>query len=180
MRLTLTAVALAFAAAPVLAQDAPTGDAAAGAKVFNKCQTCHMVVAPDGTVLAGKAGKTGPNLYGINGRPAASYPDFAYGDGLKELGAAGEVWNEADFLQYVADPTKFIKTKTGDTKAKGKMTFKLPNEKEAHDVWAFLNSLAPAPSAAEAAPAADAAAAPAADAAPAAEPAAEGAATTNP
>nr|P86319.1 RecName: Full=Cytochrome c2 [Fuscovulum blasticum] len=158
-------------------QDAPTGDAAAGAKVFNKCQTCHMVVAPDGTVLAGKAGKTGNPLYGLDGRAPASYPDFAYGDGIKELGAAGEVWNEADFLQYVADPTKFLKTKTGDTKAKGKMTFKLPNEKEAHDVWAFLNSLAPAPAAAEAAPAADAAAPAAADAAAPAEPAAEGAAT---
>ncbi|MCB6176795.1 c-type cytochrome [Rhodobacter sp. Har01] len=152
MRLTVTALALgfAFAAGPSLAQDVE-----AGAKVFNKCQTCHMVVAPDGTVLAGKAGKTGPNLYGINGRAVATYPDFAYGDGILAVGATGLVWTEADFIVYTADPAKFLKEKSGDTKAKTKMTFKLPKEQEAKDVWAFLTSLAPAP-----APAADAAAAP--------------------
>ena len=139
MRLSLIAIALAFTAAPALAQDVE-----AGKKVFNKCQTCHMVVAPDGTVLAGKAGKTGPNLYGINGRPAASYPDFKYGDGIKAVGATGLVWNEADFIQYVADPGKFLKEKSGDAKAKTQMSFKLPKEQEAKDVWAFLSSLAPA------------------------------------
>ena len=38
MKLTLTAIAFASLAAPTLAQDIE-----AGAKVFNQCQTCHVV-----------------------------------------------------------------------------------------------------------------------------------------
>lgn len=149
MKLSLTAAALALVAAPAFAQDAPTGDAAAGAKVFNKCQTCHVVVNEAGEVLAGKAGKTGPNLYGLPGRTAGTYPDFKYGDAIVAVGASGFTWNEADFVTYVADPAKFLKEKTGDAKARTLMTFKLPKEQEALDVWAFIASLSPAPEAAE-------------------------------
>lgn len=149
MKLTATALALAFVAAPVLAQDAPTGDAEAGAKVFNKCQTCHVIVNEAGETLAGKAGKTGPNLYGLPGRALGGYPDFKYGETIVALGAGGAVWNEADFIAYVADPVKFLKEKSGDSKAKSKMSFKLPKEQEAKDVYAFIASLSPAPEAAE-------------------------------
>lgn len=145
MKLSLTAAALALVAAPAFAQDAPTGDAAAGEKVFNKCQTCHMVVNEAGEVLAGKAGKTGPNLYGLPGRTAGTYPDFKYGDSIVALGATGFAWNEADFVTYVADPAKFLQDKLGDKKAKSKMTFKLPKEEDARNVWAFIASLSPAP-----------------------------------
>jgi cytochrome c len=149
MKLTLTALALAFVAAPVLAQDAPTGDAAAGEKVFNKCQTCHVVANEAGEVLAGRNSKTGPNLYGLPGRALGSYPDFKYGESIVALGAGGAVWTEADFVAYVADPAKFLKEKSGDPKAKSKMSFKLTNEQEAKDVYAFIASLSPAPAAAE-------------------------------
>jgi cytochrome c len=148
MKLPLTAV-LALIAAPALAQDAPTGDAAAGEKVFNKCQTCHIIANEAGEVLAGKAGKTGPNLYGLPGRTAGTYPEFKYGESIVAAGAAGLVWNEADFVAYVADPGKFLKEKTGDKAAKTKMSFKLPKEEEARNVWAFISSLSPAPAAAE-------------------------------
>ena len=57
-RTTLYALVVAFAAAPALAQDL-TGDAAAGEKVFAKCQTCHSVVNEAGEKLAGKGAKTG-------------------------------------------------------------------------------------------------------------------------
>ncbi len=67
MKLTTAAFAFALIAAPALAQDAPTGNAEAGAKVFNKCQTCHVVANEAGEVLAGKNSKTGPNLYGMPG-----------------------------------------------------------------------------------------------------------------
>ncbi len=148
MKLTLTALALAFVAAPVLAQDAPTGDAAAGEKVFNKCQTCHVVANEAGEVLAGKNSKTGPNLYGLPGRALGSYPDFKYGESIVALGAGGAVWNEADFVAYVADPAKFLKEKSGDAKAKSKMAFKLGDEQDAKDVYAFIASLSPPPAAA--------------------------------
>ncbi len=68
MKLTLTALSFAALAltAPAFAQDA-SGDAAAGEKVFAKCQTCHVIADADGTVLGGKNAKVGPNLYGLPG-----------------------------------------------------------------------------------------------------------------
>ncbi len=158
MKLSMTALSLAsFAlAAPAFAMDA-TGDAEAGAKVFAKCQTCHVVTDADGNVLAGKNAKTGPNLYGMPGRVAGTYPDFeGYGDALKAVGSTGFTWNEEDFVTYVKDPAKFLKAKLDDKKAKTMMTYKLPKEEDARNVYAFIASLSPA---------ADAAAAPAADAA---------------
>jgi cytochrome c len=161
MKLKLTAAVLALVAAPALAQDAPTGDAAAGEKVFAKCQTCHVVANEAGEVLAGKNSKTGPNLYGLPGRVAGTYPEFKYGESIVALGATGFAWNEADFVAYVADPAKFLKEKTGDKAAKSKMSFKLPKEEDAKNVYAFIASLSPAAAATDAAAPAEGEAAPA-------------------
>ncbi|MBN2631042.1 MAG: cytochrome C [Rhodobacteraceae bacterium] len=160
MKLTMTALSLASLAFALPAfAEAVSGDAEAGAKVFAKCQTCHVVTDPSGAVLAGKNAKTGPNLYGMPGRVAGTYPDFGgYGESLIAVGATGFTWNEADFVAYVKDPAKFLKAKLDDKKAKTMMTYKLPKEKDALDVYAFISSLSPA---------ADAAEAPAAEAAPA-------------
>lgn len=130
----LGAVALAV---PALAQDAAKGE-----KEFNKCKTCHMIVAPDGTEIV-KGAKTGPNLYGVIGRPVASYEGFDYGDGIKAYAATGAVWDEVLLAEYLADPGKFLKEKTGDAKAKTKMAFKLV--KGGPDVAAYLASVAPKP-----------------------------------
>ena len=161
MKLTVTAFALATAAfaAPALAQDAaaPMGDAVAGEKVFNKCQTCHVIADAEGTVLGGKNAKTGPNLYGLPGRVAGTYEGFKYGKSIVALGETGFAWDEASFVEYVADPAKFLKAKLDDKAAKSLMSFKLPKEEEALNVWAYIASLSPAPAAAEG----DAAAAPA-------------------
>jgi cytochrome c len=140
MKLKLTATVLALLAGPALSQDAPTGDAAAGEKVFAKCQTCHVVANEAGEVLAGKNSKTGPNLYGLPGRVAGTYPEFKYGESIVALGASGFAWNEADFVAYVADPAKFLKEKLDDKAAKSKMK----------NVWAFIASLSPAAGAAPA------------------------------
>lgn len=144
MKYHLAAV-LALIAAPALAQEVPSGDAAAGEKVFAKCQTCHVVANDTGEVLAGKGAKTGPNLYGMPGRVAGTYPEFKYGEAIVALGATGFKWNEADFVAYVADPSKFLEDKLGDKKARGKMMFKLPKEEDAKNVYAFIASLSPAP-----------------------------------
>lgn len=153
----LTFASLAFAA-PAFAQDV-TGDAAAGEKVFNKCQTCHVIADADGNVLGGKNAKTGPNLYGLPGSAAGIQADFkGYGDDLVALGASGFVWDEASFVEYAADPAKFLKARLDDKGARSKMSFKLANETERLDVYAYIASLSPA---VEAAPA-DGAAAPAA------------------
>lgn len=137
----LAAIA-AFAAAPAVAQE---GDAAAGEKAFNQCLTCHVVVDDAGTVIAGRNAKTGPNLYGVVGRKAGTREDFkGYGDGMVAAGEKGLNWDEEHFITYVLDPTKFLKDYTGDSKAKGKMTFKLKKEEDAHNIWAYLVSVSPA------------------------------------
>ena len=135
MKLTLIALAVAtLAAAPALA----AGDAEKGAKEFTKCKSCHAIVAADGTAIV-KGGKTGPNLFGIVGRKAGSEEGFKYGAGLVELGETGLVWDEALIAAYVADPTAFVKEKTGDDAAKSNMTFKLA--KGGEDVAAYLASV---------------------------------------
>jgi cytochrome c len=152
-KLTALAVLSSVLAAPAFA----AGDAEAGAKVFNKCQTCHVVQNEAGEVLAGRNAKTGPNLYGIVGRTAGTYPEFAYGESIVALGASGFAWTEEDLNAYLVDPGKFLKEKSGDTKAKSKMVFKLGNETERANVVAFLatfgGAAAAAPAEGEAAPA---------------------------
>ncbi|PRD38757.1 cytochrome C [Gemmobacter lutimaris] len=138
MKLTLTAALATLA----LAAPAFAGDAAKGEADFKKCKACHMIVAPDGTEIQ-KGGKTGPNLYGVVGRPAASAEGFKYSNALIKLGEAGEVWTEEDIAHYVADPNKYVDEKTGDKTLKTKMTFKLT--KGGEDMAAYLASVAPAP-----------------------------------
>jgi cytochrome c len=145
MRLTLTALALASLAAPAIAQDIE-----AGAKTFNQCQTCHVVQNEAGEVLAGRNSKTGPNLYGLPGRVVGSVEGFNYGDSIVAVGAGGLVWGEADFVEYVQDPAKFLKAKLGDDKAKSKMAFKVRSADDAANLWAFIASLSPEVEAGEA------------------------------
>ena len=131
----LAAIA-AFAAAPAVAQE---GDAAAGEKAFNQCLTCHVVVDDAGTVIAGRNAKTGPNLYGVVGRTAGTYPEFKYKDSIIALGASGFAWTEEDIATYVKDPGAFLKEKLDDKKAKTGMAFKLA--KGGEDVAAYLASV---------------------------------------
>jgi len=141
MKYTITALTI-LAASSGMALSA--GDTEAGKKSFNQCQTCHVVADADGNVLAGKNAKTGPNLYGIIGRAAASYPDFKYGDGITEAAAKGLVWDEEKITAYVQDPTAFLDEFTGNPKLKSKMVFKVKKEDDAANVAAFLASLSPA------------------------------------
>ncbi len=145
MKLTLTALAFASLAVPAAAQDIE-----AGAKTFNQCQTCHVVQNEAGEVLAGKNAKTGPNLYGLPGRVVGSLEGFKYGESIVAVGATGQVWDEANFVEYVQDPAKYLKAKLGDDKAKSKMAYKLKKPEDAANVWAYIASLSPA---VEAAPA---------------------------
>lgn len=126
----LTALALAALAAPAFA-----GDAAKGENEFKKCKACHSITGADGTDIV-KGGKTGPNLFGVIGRPVASVADFKYGDSILAVGASGKVWDEAMLATYVADPSKWLQEQSGDAAAKSKMTFKLA--KGGEDVAAYL------------------------------------------
>lgn len=135
------AAALAILAAPAFAQDlTPTlGDAANGEEQFNRqCVACHIVADADGNVLAGRNSRTGPNQYGLVGRAIGSAEDFKYSDGLVALGEAGEVWNEANFVGYVQDPTGWIREKLEDRRARGKMAYQVRAEQDAYDLYAYL------------------------------------------
>jgi cytochrome c len=141
MKLTLSM----FAAATLLAAPAfAEGDAAKGERVFNQCQTCHVVANEAGEVLAGRNAKTGPNLYGVVGRTAGTYPDFEYGESIVAAGAAGLVWDEAQMTEYLADPTAFWKKTLDDPSARSMMAFKLRKPEDAANVVAYIASLAPA------------------------------------
>ena len=122
----------------MLAQPSFAGDAAKGEADFKKCKACHSIIGADGAEIV-KGGKTGPNLWGIIGNPVASNPDFKYGDGILAAKAAGAVWDEVGLAAYVADPTAWLKSATGDDGAKSKMTFKLA--KGAEDMAAYIASL---------------------------------------
>ena len=126
-KLALTALLVAVAA-PAVADE----------KVFNKCKACHSVIAADGTEVV-KGGKTGPNLFGMIGRPVASVADYAYGDSIKAVGAAGKVWDEASLVTYLADPAAWLAANGAGDGAKSKMTFKLA--KGGEDVAAYLATM---------------------------------------
>lgn len=152
----LLAAALALASFPALAQTAetteapayvaPTGDAAAGEALFNQCQSCHVVRDEAGQVLAGRNSRTGPNLHGVVGRIAGTYPEFRYGDGIVAAGEMGLIWDEDHFVAYVQDPTAFLREYTGNNRARGNMSFRLRNEQNARDLYAFLATFSPVPS----------------------------------
>ena len=139
------AITAALVAAPfaAFAQDAPTGDAAAGEDAFSQCVTCHVVENEAGEVLAGRGAKTGPNLYGVAMRQAGTVEGFRYSDDMVAAGEGGLQWNEEAFVPYVQDPTGFLREVTDNRRARGKMTYKLRDEQEAHDIWAYLVSLGP-------------------------------------
>jgi cytochrome c len=138
----VTALGMALLGAPAFADGHATGDAEAGAKVFNKCKSCHTIADAEGNKIV-KGGRTGPNLYGLFTRVAGS-SDFKYGKSMVEAGEAGVTWDEESFIKYVANPKNFLVEATGDSRAKSKMSFKLKKEQDAANVWAYLVSVGPA------------------------------------
>jgi cytochrome c len=136
----------------------PAADLAAGEAVFKKCESCH-------NNASGGPNMTGPNLFGVVGRPTASHPGFDYSDGMKEHAKAAPAWTYDQLYMFLAGPGKWVKGT--------KMTFagvKKPEDRI--NLIAYLHSqgstgyAVPAPDPSRAA----GAAAPASGAAPAAPP----------
>ncbi|MGR3756636.1 MAG: c-type cytochrome [Tranquillimonas sp.] len=144
-RILTICAAAALGATPVLAQEAaaPTGDAAAGEKLFRQCQSCHVVRDDEGNTLAGRNGKTGPNLYGLPGRPAGSVEDYRYSKAMEAAGEEGLTWDEAHFVGFVQDPSGYLKEYLDDSGARSKMSFRMRSEEGAANMWAYLVSLSP-------------------------------------
>lgn len=138
------AATTATLAAPAFADGhAASGDAAAGEKAFRQCISCHVVQNEAGDTLAGRAAKTGPNLFGIIGGKFGQVDGFRYSD-INQLAADMEdlVVTEEVFVAYVQDPTGYLREATGD-KGRSKMTYKVRKEEDAVNIYAYLASLQP-------------------------------------
>lgn len=136
----ILAAVTALLSTPVFADGhTATGDAEAGEQQFNRqCVACHVVADADGEVLAGRNARTGPNLYGIAGRQLGAVNGFRYGDAIVELGEGGTVWTEEAFANYVQDPTSWLREALENDRARGKMAYRVRNEQDALDMYAFL------------------------------------------
>ena len=127
----ITAATLAsVAVAPAFA-----GDPAAGERLWRQCQACHMIVSPEGETIQ-RGQRTGPNLYGVIGREAGTYPDFRYSDSMTRAGEAGLVWDRDAFIAYTENPTNFLREFLDDSSARGSMAFNL--RQGADDLYAYL------------------------------------------
>lgn len=132
---------LAALTALMMATSAPAafaGDAAAGEDLWRNCRSCHSIVSDGGDTIQ-RGGRTGPNLYGLPGRVIGSVDGFRYRDGLVSLSALGLTWNEALFVEYMADPSAFIPAHGGS--GPSGMNFRLAAG--AADMWAYLQSVSP-------------------------------------
>lgn len=69
-----------------------------GQAAFKKCTTCHN---------AEKGGKngTGPNLYGVIGRPIGSKEGFGYSEAFKKHGGT---WDLESIASYIYGPKAYI------------------------------------------------------------------------
>jgi cytochrome c len=99
----LRSVAL-FAAITMSASAVATqsGDPARGARVFQRCYSCHTV-DPNET-----ARLSGPSLYRVLGRPAGSVAGFEYSEAMLERARSGLVWSAAGIDAFIADPRAFL------------------------------------------------------------------------
>lgn len=107
------------------ASDAPSGDPARGAALFQQCAACHSV--DPGVHL------TGPSLAAIWNRRAGTVPGFArYTDALKH---ADITWDAAALDRWLARPQAVVPDTT--------MTFSgIENGRQRADVVAYLKALA--------------------------------------
>lgn len=78
------------------------GDAVLGKKVFNRCLACHEA--------ATDRDKVGPHLMGVVGRAAGTADSFLsrYSQAMKDAGAAGLVWDEANLAEYLRAPRQKV------------------------------------------------------------------------
>ncbi|ATX82511.1 Cytochrome c2 [Mariprofundus ferrinatatus] len=123
--------AAADKAAADKAAAASAGSATAGAGKVGKCKACH-------TFDSGGADKMGPNLFAIHGRSAGKAPGFKYGSDLQ---AATFVWDEQKLALWVCDSPSAIKSLTGNSGAKTKMSKQNKCGGDAQDIAAYLKSL---------------------------------------
>ena len=100
------------------------GDAAAGARVFKKCQACHMIGE-------GAKNKLGPPLNNVLGRTAGTADGFKYSKQMFEAGEGGLIWSQESLAAFLRDPKAMVKGT--------KMSFAgLKKDQDVADILAYL------------------------------------------
>lgn len=104
------------------------GDFDAGAKIFKKCKSCHMVGE-------GAKPRIGPPLTNIVGALLGIFDGFKYSKGMLALSEEGIVWSVENLDAFLTKPKDFV-TKT-------KMSFRgLKSEDDRANLIAYLASFA--------------------------------------
>ena len=118
-------VSVAFAATLLATAAQAQGNAENGEDVFKKCRACHLVGE-------GAKDTVGPQLNGVVGRKAGTSETYkTYSDSMKELGAKGTVWDDANLDNYLTNPKVLVPA--------GKMAFPgLKDKADRDDVIAYL------------------------------------------
>ncbi|MBL0947472.1 MAG: cytochrome c family protein [Brevundimonas sp.] len=116
--LTAEQISLALAALPAPYNEA---DYENGRRAFARCRACH-------TVTEGGPNMTGPNLWGVFGRPAGQHEGYNYS---KALQAADFTWDGEQLDQWLANPRTFLPG--------NKMNFAgMPGDQDRRDLIAWL------------------------------------------
>ena len=76
------------------------------------------------------------------GRPAGSVAGYSYSPLIRAAGQAGLVWSEQAVIDYLPNPTGYLKAflagKNKTVTGSGKMVFVLANEDQRKNVVAYL------------------------------------------
>jgi cytochrome c len=92
---------IALAASALFATSVATqasADTSSGAKVFNKCKSCH-------SLEEGKK-RMGPSLFGLFGRTAGTAEGYKFSTAMA---ASGIVWDDASLTEYLTSPRTVVK-----------------------------------------------------------------------
>jgi cytochrome c2 len=111
---------------------ADSGDVAHGARVYQRCYSCHTVDPNE------KGRLQGPSLYQVIGRRAASLAGFSYSPALMAKGEAGLIWTEEELDQFLLEPERVI---PGNQMG----FFGLPDARDRADLIAYLKNAAQRP-----------------------------------
>ena len=116
-------IAMVVAATAASAAEA-AGNAANGGALFNRCAICH-------DNHKNGVNKIGPDLYGVVGRKAGTFPGYTYSPAMKN---AGFVWTDDKLDAYIASPQQVVPN--------NKMAFAgISNASQRADLIAYLDTL---------------------------------------
>ncbi len=125
--LVLSIIFASFWSIPVHAQ----ADVEAGAKMFRRCFSCHMVGAD-------AFNRTGPHLNNLFGRAAGSVEGFKYSDDMVRAASGGLMWDVENLDAFIENPKELV--------SRTKMRFKgIKDPEDRANLMAYLRQFSDNP-----------------------------------